>query len=118
MSEKRVFKKDYLGELRVLAEEAGRTDLVEFCDKEIGKLANRKVAQTKNQKDNEVIKEVMLEILAGLNEAVTVTDFIKADERMADYSNQKVSALMKQLVDAGKVVKTSEKKKSYFKLAD
>ena len=118
MSEKRVFKKDYLGELRVLAEEAGRTDLVEFCDKEIGKLANRKVAQTKNQKDNEVIKEVMLEILAGLDEAVTVTDFIKVDERMAEYSNQKVSALMKQLVDAGKVVKTSEKKKSYFKLAD
>lgn len=117
MSEKRVFKKDYLGELRVLAEEAGRTDLVEFCDKEIGKLANRKVAQTKNQKDNEVIKEVMLEILAGLDEAVTVTDFIKADERMAEYSNQKVSALMKQLVDAGKVVKTVEKKKSYFEVA-
>ena len=117
MSEKRVFKKDYLGELRVLAEEAGRTDLVEFCDKEIGKLANRKVAQTKNQKDNEVIKEVMLEILAGLDEAVTVTDFIKADERMAEYSNQKVSALMKQLVDAGKVIKTVEKKKSYFEVA-
>ena len=117
MSEKRVFKKDYLGELKVLAEEAGRTDLVEFCDKEIGKLANRKVAQTKNQKDNEVIKEVMLEILAGLDEAVTVTDFIKADERMAEYSNQKVSALMKQLVDAGKVVKTVEKKKSYFEVA-
>ena len=58
MSEKRVFKKDYLGELKVLAEGAGRTDLVEFCDKEIEKLANRKVAQTKNQKDNEVIKEV------------------------------------------------------------
>ena len=118
MSEKRVFKKDYLGELRVLAERAGRTDLVEFCDKEIERLANRKVAQTKNQKDNEVIKEVMLEILADLNEAVTVTDFIKADERMADYSNQKVSALMKQLVDAGKITKTVEKKKSYFKLAD
>lgn len=118
MSEKRVFKKDYLGELRVLSEEAGRTDLVEFCDKEIERLANRKVAQTKNQKDNEVIKEVMLEILAGLDEAVTVTDFIKADERMAEYSNQKVSALMKQLVDAGKVTKATEKKKSYFKLAD
>ena len=60
----------------------------------------------------------MLEILAGLDEAVTVTDFIKADERMAEYSNQKVSALMKQLVDAGKVIKATEKKKSYFKLAD
>lgn len=118
MSEKRVTKKDFLGELRTLAEGAKRVDLVEFCDKEIERLANRKVAQTKNQKENEGIMEVMLEVLAGLDEAVTVTDFIKADERVAEYSNQKMSALMKKLVDAGKVVKTVEKKKSYFKLAD
>ena len=115
---KRVTKKDMLGELRVLAEGAERVDLVEFCDKEIERLANRKVAQTKNQKENEGIMEVMVEILEGLDEAVTVTDFIKADERMAEYSNQKISALMKKLVDAGKVVKTVEKKKSFFKLAD
>jgi HSP90 family molecular chaperone len=115
---KRVTKKDLFGELRVLAEDAGREDLVEFCNKEVEKLANRKVAQTKNQVANEGIMEVMVEILGGLDKAVTVTDFIKADERMADYSNQKVSALMKKLVDAKKVEKIVEKKKSYFKLAD
>ena len=118
MSEKRVFKKDYLGELKVLAEDAGREDLVDFCEKEIEKLTNRKTSQTKNQKENEGIKETILEVLAGLDEPITVTDFLKADERVAEYSNQKVSALMKQLVDANKVVKIIEKKKSYFKLAD
>lgn len=118
MSEKRVTKKDMLGELKVLAEGADRIDLVEFCDKEIERLANRKVAQTKNQKENEGIMEVMVDVLAGLDEAVTVTDFIKADERVAGYSNQKISALMKKLVEAGKVEKIVEKKKSYFKLAD
>ena len=118
MSEKRVFKKDYLGELKVLAEDAGREDLVDFCEKEIEKLTNRKTSKTKNQKENEGIKETILEVLAGLNEPITVTDFLKADERVAEYSNQKVSALMKQLVDANKVVKIIEKKKSYFKLAD
>ena len=51
MSEKRVFKKDYLGELKVLAEDAGREDLVDFCEKEIEKLTNRKTSQTKNQKE-------------------------------------------------------------------
>ena len=44
MSEKRVFKKDYLGELKVLAEDAGREDLVDFCEKEIEKLTNRKTS--------------------------------------------------------------------------
>ena len=118
MSEKRVFKKDYLGELKVLAEDAGREDLVDFCEKEIEKLANRKTSQTKNQKENEGIKETILEVLTGLDEPVTVTDFLKADERVAEYSNQKVSALMKQLVDAGKVEKVVDKKRSYFKIAD
>ena len=118
MSEKRVFKKDYLGELKVLAEDAGRKDLVDFCEKEIEKLTNRKTSQTKNQKENEGIKETILEVLAGLDEPVTVTDFLKADERVAKYSNQKVSALMKQLVDAGKVEKVVDKKRSYFKIAD
>ena len=118
MSEKRVFKKDYLGELKVLAEDAGRKDLVDFCEKEIEKLTNRKASQTKNQKENEGIKEIILEVLAGLNEPITVTDFLKVDERVAEYSNQKVSALMKQLVDAGKVKKVVDKKRSYFKIAD
>ena len=118
MSEKRVFKKDYLGELKVLAEDAGRKDLVDFCEKEIEKLTNRKTSQTKNQKENEGIKETILEVLTGLDEPVTVTDFLKADERVAEYSNQKVSALMKQLVDAGKVEKVVDKKRSYFKIAD
>lgn len=118
MSEKRVFKKDYLGELKVLAEDAGRKDLVDFCEKEIEKLTNRKTSQTKNQKENEGIKEIILEVLAGLNEPITVTDFLKADKRVAEYSNQKVSALMKQLVDAEKVEKVVDKKRSYFKIAD
>lgn len=118
MSEKRVFKKDYLGELKVLAEDAGRKDLVDFCEKEIEKLTNRKTSQTKNQKENEGIKEIILEVLAGLNEPITVTDFLKVDERVAEYSNQKVSALMKQLVDAGKVEKVVDKKRSYFKIAN
>jgi len=33
-------------------------------------------------------------------------------------SNQKVSALMKKLVDADRVIKTPDKKKSYFSIAE
>jgi hypothetical protein len=34
-----------------------------------------------------------------------------------DYSSQKISALLRQLVEGGKVVKTMEKKVAYFELA-
>lgn len=118
METKRVTKKDMLGELKVLAEGAKRTDLVEFCEKEIERLANRKSTQTKNQKENEGIMETIVEVLSEVGEAVTVSELMKADERMAEYSNQKLSALLKKLVEAGKVTKVVDKKKSYFSLAD
>ena len=35
---------------------------------------------------------------------------------MANYSNQKLSALLKQLVKENRVVKTVDKKKSYFSI--
>lgn len=118
METKRVTKKDMLGELKVLAEGAERTDLVEFCEKEIERLANRKSTQTKNQKENEGIMETIVEVLREIGDGVTVSELIKADERMAEYSNQKLSALLKKLVEAGRVTKVTDKKKSYFSLAD
>ena len=37
---------------------------------------------------------------------------------MSVFSNQKLSALLKKLVDAGRVIKTVDKKKSYFSVAE
>lgn len=37
---------------------------------------------------------------------------------MAQYSNQKLSALLKQMVDNGEVVRTMDKKKAYFEVAE
>lgn len=111
-------KKDYFEVLRGLAVEAGNEGAVAFCEKEIERLANRKVAQTKTQKENEELVEVVYDALAKVGVAVTITDLQKADERMAEFSNQKVSALMKKLVDAQRVTKVVDKKKSYFSIAE
>jgi len=119
MSEKRVTKKEYLGELRVVAEEAGRTDLVEFIDKEIEKLANRKAKVTKTQEANAGIKEVIAEVLGTFENPVTIADLVAADERLAGYTNQKISALLAQMRKVDKTVeRVLDKKKAYFKLAN
>ena len=36
---------------------------------------------------------------------------------LSELSNQRVSALLRQMIEAGEVVKTTDKKKSYFALA-
>ena len=48
---------------------------------------------------------------------MTITEFQTAYPDFAEYSNQKMSALFKQLVDNGTLAKTVVKKKSYFALA-
>ena len=81
-------------------------------------LAKRGSAKTptKTQKANEEVKEVIAEVLAETGEKMTVTEMI-ADERLNGYTNQKISALLRQMVEAGKVVKTTEGKKAYFAVA-
>lgn len=63
------------------------------------------------------INRVHLYNLMQNGEAHTITEWQEQDAELGQMSNQKVSALMRALVEEGKVIKTIEKRKSYFKLA-
>ena len=78
---------------------------------------NSKSGQTKTQKENQVLLGQLELALAEFDRPVTISEFMKeSSHEVATLSNQKLSALMKKLVDAEKVVKTTEKKKSNFAL--
>lgn len=79
------------------------------------KARNKKA--TKTQEENVGIKATILEVLATIGNG-TVTDIQNGNAELSALSNQKVSALVRQLVESGKVVKTVEKKKSIFSLAE
>lgn len=117
---KKVTKKDLFNEVIALAKENNRNDLVEFAQHEIDLLNNKKASgtMTATQKENEKIKAIILEELARVNKAVTISDLQAESEKLAGYSNQKVSALLKQLVDTKAVAKVTDKKKSYFTIAE
>ena len=70
---------------------------------------------TKTQEENAGIKEVIKSVLTS--EGATVTEIQSKDSVLGTLSNQRVSALLRQLIEAGEVVKTTDKKKSYFALA-
>ena len=71
--------------------------------------------QTKTQKENEILKEKIVETLKELNKFSTITEIQETNAELADLSNQKISALLKQLVDTNVIEKVIEKKKAYFK---
>ena len=72
---------------------------------------------TKTQTENIAVKALILEVLAEKS-GVTITEIQSAREELKALSNQKISALVKQLKDNGEVVKTVEKGKSLFSLAE
>ena len=109
-------KKDRFNQLLAIEEVKNNEGLVEFINHEIellDKKASNKKA-TKNQEENVGIKAEILNTLSEVG--VTVTELMAKSEVLGQYQNQKITALLKQLKDEGKVVKTYDKKKAYFAL--
>ena len=109
-------KRELFGELKVLV--GDNAELTAFIDHEL-ELLDRK-ASNKNTKVNEEHTELMETIKAELtriDRSVTITELQKESETLAVYSNQKLSAMLKKLVDNGEVTKIVDKKKSFFKVA-
>ena len=103
----------------IKAQVKDNAEMVAFIDHEIeliDKKASNKKA-TKTQEANVGIKSTILAVLEG-GKSMTVTEMQGASAELGELSNQKVSALVRQLVEAGEVVKTIDKKVSRFSLAD
>ena len=81
------------------------------------KNANGSKTLTPTQKANEDTKSAITDFLAESDKGLTITDMIKTIPACAELSNQKVSALVRQLCDALVLVRYEEKGKAYFKIA-
>ena len=96
------------------------TEVEEKIDKMIASLQNKSANRkpTAKQNENEELKAVILSVLT--DEGKTVSDIQTLDERISPavgVSNQRVSALLRQLVAEDKVKKLVDGKKSLFSLA-
>lgn len=115
----KITKREVIG--MMLAEEVvkGNPTYVAYLENELAlldKKAQNKKA-TKTQEENVGIKSVILEVLANIGSG-TVSDIQNANAELGALSNQKVSALVRQLVENKEVVKVTDKKKSIFSLAE
>ena len=98
---------------------ADNAEIVDFCNHEITLLESRKSGgNSKKTAESEAREALVLEALTAIGEKVTVTELIaSAENEVEEYTNQRVSAILRKLVDSKKVVKTIEKKKAYFEVA-
>ena len=117
MAEKKLIKKDYFNMLREIVVSMERQDLVDFIDNEIELLNKKSSRTTLTQTQNETLKEKIVSTLTELVKYATISEIKQANAELADLSNQKMSALLKQLVDSKIVDKVIENKKAYFSIA-
>ena len=68
---------------------------------------------TKTQIENEEIKAQILEVMTS--EPKAIKELQAENENLAEYTNQKLSALLKQLVGENKVERVEEKRTAKFK---
>ena len=123
MAEKKITKREVVEMMLADSNIASNEIYVAYLKNELEllkkKSENKKV--TKNQTENVEIKEVIIEVLGRMGKgrageiqlAVQATD----KEKYATLTNQRTSAILKQMIDEGTVVKTVDKKVSTFRLA-
>lgn len=123
--ERKLTKKERFGIMKEIVERADinedeRAEALEFIEKEIALLNKKRASGTKTtkQKENDELVEKLYGALVEIGRPVTISELQAENEDFGALSNQRVSALMKKLKDAGRVNRVDDKKKAYFSIAE
>lgn len=121
MANVRKTQREMYAEIKALVEKSGvanATELVEFIDKKVEQLEHKSDSKkmTAKQTANAEIKEKLVEFLEEQTEKLTCTEIFNMTD-IGLTSATHASALLKQLVEIGKVSKTYEKKVAKFYVA-
>ncbi len=106
-------KREYFTELKGIV--ANDSELVAFIDHELELLDKKNNAPknpTQKQVDNEKFKDIILNNIG--EKSMTVSEIQKDILGTFELSNQRVSAIVKQLVEDNSLVRTVVKRKAYF----
>lgn len=114
---KKMTKADFFKQ--ILANYNLTEDEQNFINHELELLAKKNSAEKKPTAVQIANDGIKTDILDGMVEGTlyTITDLIKTIPALADLTNQRVSALVRQLIADGKVERIEEKRKAYFRLA-
>jgi hypothetical protein len=104
-----------------IAEVKNNPILAELIAHEVELLAKKNSADKKptaQQEANATIKADILAVMeANPNQLFTVSELLKKVPNLPDtMTNQRMSALVRQMVDAGSVKRTEDKRKAFFSL--
>lgn len=118
---KKLTHKDYYNILLAIDEVAKDEALVKFIegrieqiDKKFSSVSAKDKAKAKAEED-ELTKTIIADTIT--DNAMTISEMMKANFVLHELSNQKISSLLRKMIADGEVVRTEVKGKAYFKIA-
>ena len=118
MTDVKMTRVEMFNAIKAVPQVAENQEMVDFIDKQIAQLAKRKSAESKTQKENKALMEVVVDAMTVLDKPATATQIMKSDAYLSELSLPKVSALLKKLIEDGRVERTIEKKIALFSLKE
>ena len=94
--------------------------LSDMADKLAEKRSTPSKADKEKSAEHKAIADEIILVLSTeetVTNGMTVSEMQRASDKLAEYSNQKISAILRKMIESETVVKTVDKKKSYFSLA-
>ena len=118
--EKKITKREVIGQLLTLEPIIANDTYVNFLKHELElldkKSTNRK--ETQKQKENKELTEIVYSVLVANNgNTMSIKQIIESDELLNDLSSNRVSAMLKTLVDNGSVNRIKTSKGTFFTVA-
>ena len=117
---KKMTKREKFELLLTIGEVAENTMLVEFINHELELLDKKNASAkdglrkpTKTQEENKKLQDVIFQFMEE-GKIYSITELTESIEQLKGLSNQKVSSLLKKLVDTEQLIRVVEKKKIYF----
>ena len=113
---KKITKRERFESLLTLSQVQADPGMVEFINHELELLAKKNSSEKKptaQQLANEAIKQAIVDGMER-DHYYTITDIQKSAEELAELSNQRMSALVRQMVGVS-VERVEDKRKAYFK---
>jgi len=113
---KKLTKRDHFTNLLTLAEVKANPELVKFIEHEIELLAKKNGSEKKPTAQQEANERIKADILATMEEGklYTITELMKVVPSCADLTNQRVSALVRQMLNIS-IERIEDKRKAYFR---
>lgn len=118
---KRVTKRERFTQLLALSQVKENKELVDFINHELELLTNKNSGEKKptaQQVANEATKKIIADLLTeNHNRLFSISEMQKERAELGELTNQRISALLKQMVEATDpiVEKIVDKRKTYFK---